>query len=116
MLDPDQVSDHPGEKGSAARSIVRAGLALLVIMSGLALRRYGLGLGLPTPVVKYRGSMLWGTMVFFLLATIASGLTRRSAGLIAAVIAVGVALFRLVHAASPDAFRLTTAGAPHSAS
>jgi hypothetical protein len=91
--------------------IVRACLCLSIIVSGLAVRRFGLGLGLPTSVVKYGGSVLWGTMVFFLVAMAASSLSRRNVALISVVIAVGVELFRLVHAPWLDAFRLTTAGA-----
>jgi len=45
------------------------------------------------------------------VAIIASSLSRRSIALISAAIAVGVELFRLVHAPWLDAFRLTTAGA-----
>ena len=55
--------------------------------------------------------MLWGTMVFFLVAMAASHLSRRSIALISASIAVSVELFRLVHAPWLDAFRLTMAGA-----
>jgi Protein of unknown function (DUF2809) len=91
--------------------IVRAGLCLLIMMSGLALRGFGFGLGLPAPVVKYGGSLLWAAMVFFLVAIAASRLSRLSVALIAASIAVGVELFRLVHAPWLDTFRLTLAGA-----
>src|SRR4051794_5303921 len=80
-------------------------------MCGLALRRYGLPLGLPALVVKYGGSMLWGSMVFFLVASIASGLTRQQAAMIAVAIAICVELSRLVHEPTLDAFRLTTVGA-----
>jgi uncharacterized protein DUF2809 len=93
------------------RLIVRAGLCLLIVISGLALRHFGLGLGLPSPVVKYGGSLLWGTMVFFLVAMAASRFSRRNVALMAAAIAVAVELFRLLHAPWLDAFRLTTAGA-----
>jgi hypothetical protein len=93
------------------RSIIRAGLCLLVMMAGLALRLQGSGLGLPAFAVKYGGSILWGTMVFFLVAVAASNLSRPRIALIAAVIAVGVELFRLVHTPALDAFRLTLAGA-----
>ena len=44
-------------------SLVRAGLALVVIACGLSLRWYGFPLGLPAFVVKYGGSLLWATMV-----------------------------------------------------
>jgi hypothetical protein len=91
--------------------IIRACLCLAIIISGLALRGSGLKLGLPAATVKYGGSVLWGTMVFFLVAIAASGLPRRSAASIAALIAICVELFRLVHFPWLDAFRLTMAGA-----
>jgi Protein of unknown function (DUF2809) len=91
--------------------IVRIGAALGVIGCGLALRRYGFGLGLPAPVVKYGGSVLWGTMVFFIVAMIAGGQLRRNITLISISIAVCVELFRLVHTPWLDDFRLTMAGA-----
>jgi uncharacterized membrane protein len=50
-------------------------------------------------------------MVFFLVALAASSLKRPRIALIAASIAIGVELFRLVHAPWLDAFRLTIAGA-----
>jgi hypothetical protein len=62
-------------------------------------------------MVKYGGSVLWGTMVFFLVAIAASRLPRPGIASIAALIAIGVELFRLVHTPGLDAFRLTTAGA-----
>lgn len=92
-------------------TLARAGLALVVIVSGLALRRFGFPLGLPAFVVKYGGSLLWATMVFLLVGAL---LPRRSRGQIAAIataIAVLIELSRLVHAPWLDAFRLTTAGA-----
>ena len=91
--------------------IVRAGLCLLIIMSGLALRGFGFGLGLSAFVVKYGGSLLWAAMVFFLVAMAASNASRPSIALISATIAIGVELFRLVHAPWLDAFRLTLPGA-----
>jgi hypothetical protein len=92
-------------------TITRICLWLAVVVSGLALRRYGFGLGLPAPVVKYGGSMLWGTMVFFLVATLAPRLSRPGITLMSAGIALCVELFRLVHAPWLDAFRLTLPGA-----
>ena len=77
-------------------TIIRLCLCLSIILSGLALRGFGPHLGLPAFVVKYGGSALWGTMVFFLVAIIGAGLSRRNVALIAMVIAVGVELFRLV--------------------
>jgi hypothetical protein len=91
--------------------IVRAGLCLLIVVSGLALRGFGFSLGLSALVVKYGGSVLWAAMVFFLVAMAASHSSRLRVALIAAAIAVGVELFRLVHAPWLDGFRLTLAGA-----
>ena len=91
--------------------IVRACLCLLIMMSGLALRGFGFGLGLPAFVVKYGGSALWAAMVFFLVAIAASHVSRLTLALISAAIAIGMELFRLVHAPWLDAFRLTLAGA-----
>jgi hypothetical protein len=91
--------------------IARACLCLTVIISGLALRGFGLGVGLPALVVKYGGSMLWGTMVFFLVALAAPRRSWLSVAAISALIAVSVELFRLVHAPWLDAFRLTLPGA-----
>jgi hypothetical protein len=87
--------------------IVRACLCLSIVAAGLALRGLGLGLGLPASIVKYGGSVLWGTMV----AIAGSKLSRPTIASIAAVIAVGVELFRLVHTPWLDSFRLTLAGA-----
>jgi hypothetical protein len=91
--------------------IVRACLCLAIVISGLALRRFGFGLGWPAIIVKYGGSMLWGAMVFFLVLIAAPRRSRRYVALISAVIAVCVELFRLVHAPWLDDFRLTLAGA-----
>jgi hypothetical protein len=99
------------ERPLRATLIVRACLCLAIIVAGLALRGFGFGLGLPAIFVKYGGSMLWGAMVFFLVAIAAPTLSHRSIALMSASIAICVELFRLVHAPWLDAFRLTTAGA-----
>lgn len=91
--------------------IVRAALCLAVIACGIALRGWGFGLGLPAFVVKYGGSALWGTMVFLLVEMAASTRSRPRIALIAAGIAIGVELLRLVHFPWLDAFRLTLPGA-----
>src|SRR5215831_782857 len=73
---------------SQARTLViRATLCLAVIACGLGLRAYGLGWGLPAAIVKYGGSILWGTMVFLLVTLAAPRLARPQAMAIAAVIA-----------------------------
>ncbi len=94
-----------------AATIRRACLCLSIIVCGLALRKFGLGLGLPSVLVKYGGSMLWGTMVFFLVAIAAPGQPRWRMALISVLLAVCVELFRLVHTPWLDDFRLTTWGA-----
>ncbi|HTE97943.1 MAG TPA: DUF2809 domain-containing protein, partial [Bradyrhizobium sp.] len=94
-----------------AATIGRACLCLSIIVCGLALRKFGLGLGLPSVLVKYGGSMLWGTMVFFLVAIAAPGQSHRRMALISILLAVCVELFRLVHTPWLDDFRLTTWGA-----
>ena len=91
--------------------IARACLCLSLVISGLALRGFGFGLGLPAVIVKYGGSVLWAMMAFLLIALAASHRSRKSIALIAASIAIGVELFRLVRAPWLDAFRLTLPGA-----
>ncbi len=83
---------------------------LMVVATGLALRRFGYDLGLPFIAVKYGGSILWGAMVFLLLAflTDSARIFRLIAG--AAIIAAAVEFSRLYHTPELDAFRLTTAG------
>jgi len=90
---------------------IKLGLALVVIALGLGVRFFGRGLGLPIGIVKYGGSVLWATMVFFLVAALLPRLPRPRLARIAMGIAVGVELVRLVHAPWLDAFRLTLAGA-----
>jgi hypothetical protein len=91
--------------------VVRIGVCGSIMVCGLALRRFGLGLGLPPIVVKYGGSILWGAMVFLLVAIAAPRLSRPIIALISIVIAVCIEMFRLVHVPWLDEFRLTLAGA-----
>jgi hypothetical protein len=99
------------ERSRATVAITRLCLWLVIIAAGLALRRLGHGLGLTAPVVKYGGSVLWGTMVFFLAAIPLTGRPRARIAAGALCLVVGVELFRLVHTPWLDDFRLTTAGA-----
>ena len=91
--------------------IMRAGLCLTIIVAGLALRRFGFDLGFSAAIVKYGGSVLWGAMVFFLVAIMMPRSRRSRIAFVAAAIAVAVELFRLAHTPWLDAFRLTLAGA-----
>jgi hypothetical protein len=85
------------------------GLALIVISLGLALR-----LGpwrLPLAVHHYGGGILWGMMLYALVAAFRLPHWRRRGCLVAAHgVAVCIELTRLVHTPSLDAFRRTLAG------
>lgn len=86
------------------------GWALLVIVAGTTLRLTGYEAGLPYALVKYGGSLLWGAMVYLLVAAALPG--RWKLHLIAAaIIAICAELFRLYHTPWLDSFRLTLAGA-----
>lgn len=75
------------------------------------MRRFGYDIGLPFPVVKYGGSVLWGAMVY-VMGRLAAPRTRlHLTALVAIAAAVAVELSRLYHTPALDAFRLTTAGA-----
>ncbi|MGC2776684.1 MAG: DUF2809 domain-containing protein [Bradyrhizobium sp.] len=93
------------------RAGVALGTALMIIALGLALRVYGRGLGIPAFAVKYGGSALWATMVYFLVATLLPRLPWRSLGLIALTLAAVVEASRLIHTPWLDGFRITLAGA-----
>jgi Protein of unknown function (DUF2809) len=97
--------------GRRSLVVARGCLCVAIILCGLGLRGWGFGFGLTAFVVKYGGSTLWGSMVFFLVAMAALNLSRSSIALMAAVIAIGVELSRLVHYPWLDAFRLTLPGA-----
>jgi hypothetical protein len=97
--------------GRVGVAIMRLCLWLVIIAAGLALRGLGHGFGLTAPVVKYGGSVLWGTMVFFLVAIPLTGRPRAQIVIAALCLAIGVELLRLVHTPWLDDFRLTTAGA-----
>ena len=77
------------------------------IAAGLSLRL--LSLGLPWCVTNWGGSVLWGAMVYGTVGLVLPHPLRRIVAL-AALIAVAVEFFRLVHMPGLDAFRLTLAG------
>ncbi|MFK3693227.1 DUF2809 domain-containing protein [Agrobacterium tumefaciens] len=85
--------------------------AAIVIICGLCLRAFGYEVGLPFVAVKYGGSVLWGAMVYLLLAAVLPSRWHGYKVHIAVLIAVVVELIRLVHFPALDAFRATTAGA-----
>jgi Protein of unknown function (DUF2809) len=106
-----RASTRDQDREGKSPVLVRICLCAAIVILGLALRRFGLDLGLPAITVKYGGSILWGAMVFFLVAIAAPRPSRPIIALISIVIAVGVEMFRLVHAPWLDEFRLTLAGA-----
>ncbi|MCW0983162.1 DUF2809 domain-containing protein [Agrobacterium sp. BT-220-3] len=85
--------------------------AMVVVVCGLCLRRFGYDVGLPFVAVKYGGSVLWGAMVYLLLAAAFPSRWHGYEVHIAILTVVLVELVRLVHFPALDAFRATTAGA-----
>jgi hypothetical protein len=107
----DSAAEHHAANRQGSTTAARLCICLTIIVLGLCLRGLGFRLGLPGLIVKYGGSVLWATMLFFVVAIAAPGLPRRHLVPIAAVIAIGVELSRLVHFPWLDAFRWTLAGA-----
>lgn len=85
--------------------------AMVVVVCGLCLRRFGYDVGLPFVAVKYGGSVLWGAMVYLLLAAAFPSHWQGYEIHIAVPAVIVVELIRLVHFPALDAFRATTAGA-----
>lgn len=79
-----------------------------MIAAGIGVRL--LPLGLPREVVKYAGSVLWGAMVYGLVALVRPTAATGRLAAVALALAVLVELFRLVHTPELDAFRRTLAG------
>jgi hypothetical protein len=90
------------------RRLGYAVLTALIIGAGLLCRSPALGL--PWPVAKYAGSVLWGAMVYAALRTIRPRGTIVGAVAASAVIALAVEFSRLYPQPEIDAFRLTLAG------
>jgi hypothetical protein len=88
----------------------RFAAAIAVIATGTTLRLTGYEAGLPYVFVKYGGSLLWGVMVYLLVAAILPGRPRLQL-VLSVTIAVAVELLRLYHTPWLDDFRLTLAGA-----
>ncbi|KAA3510152.1 DUF2809 domain-containing protein [Agrobacterium rosae] len=101
--------DHP--HSDYFRRLGLAASALAVVVAGLALRRYGYAVGLPFLIVKYGGSILWGSMVYLVVVSVAPFRNMRLLIGVACATAVIVELIRLVHFPVLDEFRATTAGA-----
>ncbi|GJD30852.1 hypothetical protein PMNALOAF_2103 [Methylobacterium adhaesivum] len=98
------MSQGPSPFGERLRLLA---VTLVVVLAGISLRL--VPMGLPAGVVKYGGSTLWGAMVYGLVAAFALR-PRGRIVVLAALVALGVELVRLVHAPGLDAFRSTLAG------
>lgn len=81
-------------------------IALVLIPLGIGWRM----LPLPRLAWKYGGSFLWAVMVYWLVVALLPRLRPRYALLIAATVALGVELSRLIHVPWLDDFRDTTLG------
>ena len=106
MLDPARV-DVEGT-GQVRLRLVYGCAATVVVLLGLGVRYPGLGL--PWPLAKYAGSVLWGMMVYFVVGFAApkAAISHRAGA--ASIAALLVELIRLYHVPWLDDFRLTLAG------
>jgi Protein of unknown function (DUF2809) len=67
-------------------------------------------IGLPWPVAKYAGSVLWGAMVYAGMRTLRPRSPLLWSAIAACAIAISVECLRLYHQPALDAFRDTLAG------
>lgn len=79
-------------------------LVIGVIILGLLSRE------LSSWLPKWIGSILWGTMVFFIMGFIFRDKTTRYTATIATVFSIGVEVAKLYHTLEIDAFRYTKVG------
>jgi hypothetical protein len=97
----------PGLRLNSTR-LIYAAMTALVIVAGLVCRRPELGLG--PFVAKYGGSVLWGAMVFFAIATVFPAARLMKLVLLALLISAAVEFSQLIHVDWLDAFRRTAIG------
>lgn len=90
------------------RRLVLFAATVLAIAAGSALRL--LPMGLPAGFVKYGGSVLWGAMVYGMVAFVMAGARTRAVVAVALAVAVTSELFRLYSTPDLDAFRRTLPG------
>ena len=83
--------------------------ALFIVACGLIWRWPGLHL--PAPAAKYGGSILWGAMMFFVVAALLPRRELKTIAAIAAVVSACVEFSQLIEIGWLDAFRRTTFGA-----
>lgn len=90
------------------RRLALAAATLFAIAAGTALRLTRIGL--PAAFVKYGGGVIWGAMVYAIVAFLMAGARTRTVVAVALAVAIASELFRLHHTPGLDAFRLTLAG------
>ncbi|WP_238303048.1 DUF2809 domain-containing protein [Sphingomonas phyllosphaerae] len=78
-------------------------------MAGLAIRK--LPLDLPATIVKHGGSVLWASMIYWIVSTLRPGWTPRRSGIAAAVVTTLTEVSQRYHLPALDAFRRTNVGA-----
>jgi hypothetical protein len=84
-------------------------VGLLVVMMGLATRRYGAVL--PTFVAEYAGDTLWAVMAYIMIGLVAVEWRPSHVAAAALLVSYGVEVGQLYHAPWIDAIRRTTLGA-----
>jgi hypothetical protein len=85
-------------------------LAIAVVTLAVGLVWRFVPMGMPLPIYKYGGSVLWAAMIYWLAAVVAPRVRPVRLAVVAGLVATAVELFKLVHAPGLDAFRLTFAG------
>jgi len=83
-------------------------LMFVTVAAGLVIRFAHLGL--PPFVVKYGGSMLWASMIYWVSSTLLPRCRLLPIGLISGILATAVEFAKLYHQPALDAFRLTLPG------
>jgi hypothetical protein len=84
-------------------------LVALLICIGLLTRWPGLGL--PYTAAKYCGSVIWGGMIYCVVASILPTAGPLRIGIMAGLFSAGIEFSQLWHTEGLDAFRRTTIGA-----
>jgi hypothetical protein len=83
-------------------------LMVATMIAGLTIRF--VPLGLPVPIVKYGGSILWALMIYWIVSALLPSLRLLAVAWISAALATAVEFFKLHHSPAFDAFRRTIPG------
>lgn len=99
----------PQKTDASPRSLTTsAALVALTLAFGLAIRFAPLGL--PWPVRKYGGSVLWAAMLYWVISTVLGRVRLPAVALVAEIGAVAVEFFKRVRTPTLDHFRGTLPG------